>query len=122
MIKEFAEHHMKTEQIKIDQELSQQVWKRGIRSPPRKIRVKMAKTEDGYVMVSPYEEESAKPKAEEKPKKSDKKSESKEEPEAKTEAKAEKPEPKVEPKKESKEKKTDTKKKSAAKKPSKKSK
>ncbi|WP_042687272.1 50S ribosomal protein L31e [Candidatus Nitrosotenuis chungbukensis] len=120
MIKEFAEHHMKTEQIKIDQELSQQVWKRGIRSPPRKIRVKMAKTEDGYVMVSPYEEESAKPKAEEKPKKSDKKSESKEEPAAKPEAKAEKPEPKAE-KTAPKEKKADAKK-PAAKKSSKKSK
>jgi large subunit ribosomal protein L31e len=124
MIKEFAEHHMKTEQIKIDQELSQQVWKRGIRSPPRKIRVKMAKTEDGYVMVSPYEDE-AKPKAEEKPKKSEKKSEPKE-PEVKTEAKAEKPEPKAEAPKakkpEPKEKKADTKKKSAAKKPAKKSK
>ena len=96
MIKEFAEHHMKTEQIKIDPELSQQVWKRGIRSPPRKIRVKMAKTEDSYVMVSPYEDE-AKPKGE-KPKKSEKKTEAKEEvkpePEVK-ETKAEKPEPKV---------------------------
>jgi len=121
MIKEFAEHHMKTEQIKIDQELSQQVWKRGIRSPPRKIRVKMAKTEDGYVMVSPYEEESAKPKAEEKPKKSEKKSESKE-PEVKTETKAEKPEPKAEEKAAPKEKKVETKKKPAAKKPAKKSK
>lgn len=125
MIKEFAEHHMKTEQIKIDQELSQQVWKRGIRSPPRKIRVRMAKTEDGYVMVSPYEDESAKPKTEEKPKKSDKKSESKEEPveakpEAKAETKAEKPEPKAE-KTAPKEKKADAKK-PGAKKPSKKSK
>lgn len=57
MIREFAAHHMKTEQIKIDQDLSQTVWKNGIRSPPRKIRVKMAKTEEGYVLVSPYEEE-----------------------------------------------------------------
>ncbi|HSA98201.1 MAG TPA: 50S ribosomal protein L31e [Candidatus Nitrosotenuis sp.] len=123
MIKEFAEHHMKTEQIKIDQELSQQVWKRGIRSPPRKIRVKMAKTEDGYVMVSPYEDESVKPK-EEKPKKSEKseakekKSEAKEE--AKTEAKetkAEKPEAK---KPEPKEKKAGSEKKTEAKKPAKK--
>ncbi|MEM3006580.1 MAG: 50S ribosomal protein L31e [Candidatus Nitrosotenuis sp.] len=57
MIREFATRHMKTEQIKIDQDLSQTVWKNGIRSPPRKIRVKMAKTEEGYVLVSPYEEE-----------------------------------------------------------------
>jgi large subunit ribosomal protein L31e len=57
MIREFATHHMKTEQIKIDQDLSQTIWKNGIRSPPRKIRVKMAKTEEGYVLVSPYDEE-----------------------------------------------------------------
>ncbi len=114
MIREFAEHHMKTEQIKIDQDLSQQVWKRGIRSPPRKIRVKMAKTEDGYVMVSPYEEETAKPK-EEKTKKSEKKSEPKE---PEVEAKAESEEkPKAE-----KEKKAEPKKKPAGKKTSKKSK
>ncbi len=75
MIKEFAEHHMKTEQIKIDPELSQVVWARGIRSPPRKIRVKMAKTDDGYVMVSAYEEE-VKAKAGDKPKK-DKKADAK---------------------------------------------
>lgn len=123
MIKEFAEHHMKTEQIKIDQELSQQVWKRGIRSPPRKIRVKMSKTEDGYVMVSPYEDESAKPK-EEKPKKSEKK-EAKESaaPEVEEKAEAPKAETKAEKPKEEKpkEKKADAKK-PAAKKPSKKSK
>ena len=62
MIREFTEHHMKTGQIKIDQDLSHAIWERGIRSPPRKIRVKMAKTDDGYVMVSPYREEE-KPKA-----------------------------------------------------------
>ncbi|MBM2852492.1 MAG: hypothetical protein HW420_1039 [Candidatus Nitrosotenuis sp.] len=129
MIKEFAEHHMKTEQIKIDQDLSQQVWKRGIRSPPRKIRVKMAKTEDGYVMVSPYEDET-KSKVEEKPKKSEKKAESKEETKSEPvikETKAEKPESKVvkpetKAEKPQPKKKADTKKKSAAKKSAKKSK
>ncbi len=113
MIKEFAEHHMKTEQIKIDPELSQEVWKRGIRSPPRKIRVRMAKTEDGDVMVSPYEDD-VKPK-EDKPKKSDKKAETKEDAKPESEAKdakAEKPEPK---KTEAKEKKADAKKKPAKK-------
>jgi len=110
MIREFTEHHMKTGQIKIDQDLSHAIWERGIRSPPRKIRVKMAKTDDGYVMVSPYEDE-VKPKAkkeekteakdekkEEKPaKKEEKKTEEK-----KAEAKVEKPkaEKKAEPKEE----------------------
>ena len=87
MIREFAEHHMKTGQIKIDQELSQEVWKRGIRSPPRKIRVKMAKTDDGYVLVSPFEEEK---KVEEKSKKEDKKAEAKVETKVEEKPKAEK--------------------------------
>jgi len=57
MIKEFARHHMKTEEIKIEETLSHLIWKRGIRHPPRKIRVSMKKTDEGFVLVSPYEEE-----------------------------------------------------------------
>ena len=54
MIKEFARHHMKVEIIKIDEELAQQIWSRGVRSPPRKIKVRMSKTDEGYVLVSPF--------------------------------------------------------------------
>ncbi len=57
MIKEFARHHMKNDQIKIEEDLSHQIWKRGIKHPPRKIRVKMTKTDEGFILVSPYEEE-----------------------------------------------------------------
>ena len=57
MIREFARHHMKVEEIKIEEELAHQIWSRGVRSPPRKIRVRMSKTDEGYVLVSPYEEE-----------------------------------------------------------------
>ena len=57
MIKEFARHHMKTEEIKIEEDLAHQVWSRGVRSPPRKIRVRMSKTDEGYVLVSRYDEE-----------------------------------------------------------------
>ena len=39
MIKEFARHHMKVEQIKIEEELAHQIWARGVRRPPRKIRL-----------------------------------------------------------------------------------
>ncbi len=56
MIKEFARHHMKVEDIKIEEDLAHQVWSKGVRSPPRKIRVRMNKTDEGYVLVSPYEE------------------------------------------------------------------
>jgi large subunit ribosomal protein L31e len=56
MIKEFAKKHMKSEEIKIDQDLNRQIWKRGKTNPPRKVRVKMVKDEDGMVIVSSYED------------------------------------------------------------------
>lgn len=79
MIKEFARHHMKIEEIKIEETLSHIIWKRGIKHPPRKIRVSMTKTDEGFVLVSPYEEE-----IEEvtKPKQEKKITESKEKPES----------------------------------------
>ncbi len=57
MIREFARHHMKTENVKIDEDLAHEIWKRGIRHPPRKIRVRMTKTDDRSVLISLYEEE-----------------------------------------------------------------
>ncbi len=57
MIREFARHHMKTEDVRIDEDLAHQVWERGIKHPPRKIRVRMTKTEEGHVLIAPYEEE-----------------------------------------------------------------
>jgi len=56
VIKEFARHHMKTEQIKIEEDLSHIIWKRGIKHPPRKIRVKMTKSDEGFILVTPYDE------------------------------------------------------------------
>jgi len=78
MIKEFATHHMKSENVKIEEDVSHLVWARGIRHPPRKIRVKLTKDDDGNILISKYEEEK---KVEEKSKgkKGGKKSEKKEE-------------------------------------------
>jgi large subunit ribosomal protein L31e len=56
MIKEFAKKHMKSEEIKIDQDLNRQIWKKGKTNPPRKVRVKMVKDDNGIVIVSSYEE------------------------------------------------------------------
>lgn len=56
MIREFAQKHMKGEEIKLDQDLNRQIWSRGRTNPPRKVRVKMAKDEDGVVTVSLYED------------------------------------------------------------------
>lgn len=67
MIKEFATRHMKAEEIKIDEALNREMWQRGIRHPPRRIRVKMTKDEDDVVTVSPYSEEAKEEIVEEKP-------------------------------------------------------
>src|SRR5919197_3304006 len=56
MIREFAIKHMKSDDIKLDQDLNRQVWSRGKTNPPRKVRVKMVKDEDGIVTVSSYED------------------------------------------------------------------
>jgi hypothetical protein len=43
---------MKSSEIKIDTELNEELWKRGITKPPRRITVKMEKDEDGVVTIS----------------------------------------------------------------------
>ena len=57
MIREFARHHMKVEKIKIDEDLAQLIWARGVRRPPRKIRVRMNPTDEGHILVSAYDED-----------------------------------------------------------------
>ncbi len=92
MIRSFAAKHMKSENVKIEEEISHLVWERGIRHPPRKIRVKITKDDDGNIIVSKYQEE--KKTGEAKPKKEEKKVEEK-----KSEEKPKKEEKKVEEKK-----------------------
>jgi len=57
MIKEFAKRHMKNENIKIDQELNREIWKKGKTNPPRKVRVRMS-LDENVVLVSSYQETS----------------------------------------------------------------
>ena len=110
MIKEFARHHLKIEQVKLEEDVSHLLWARGIRHPPRKIRLRMTKTDEGYVLVSKYEgEEESIEKEEEKtepqkvepskvePEKEEQSLKVEPEPAAKPEPEA-KPEPKPEPK------------------------
>lgn len=56
MVKEFAMKHMKSSQIKIDQELNRYIWKKGKTNPPRKVRVRIVKDDDDQVIVSLYED------------------------------------------------------------------
>ena len=57
MIREFSRKHMKTQEIKIDEEVAHLIWSKGVRSPPRKIRVKLTKTDDGFILVTNYQDD-----------------------------------------------------------------
>ena len=51
VIKEFATRHMKAKQVSIDVGVNELVWTRGIRHPPRRIKLEMERDEDGIVTV-----------------------------------------------------------------------
>lgn len=55
MIREFASRHMGASEIKIDEDLAHQIWARGVRRPPRKIRVRMWTGTTGEIIVSRYD-------------------------------------------------------------------
>ena len=66
IIKEFTQHHMKTDKVKLDQDLNRHIWSRGKTNPPRKIRLRMIKEDDDTVVVSSFiEEKMPEPEAEE---------------------------------------------------------
>lgn len=52
VLKEFTERHMKPSELIIDTSVNEAVWARGIKNPPRKLRVKMTKDSDGVVTVT----------------------------------------------------------------------
>jgi large subunit ribosomal protein L31e len=52
VLKQFTERHMKPTEIIIDPRVNEAIWARGIKNPPRKIRVKMTKDSDGVVTVT----------------------------------------------------------------------
>src|ERR671931_207907 len=66
MVREFAKKNMKSDEVKIDQDLNRHIWNRGKTNPPRKVRVKMVKDEDDVVTVTLYEEATELAEAEEK--------------------------------------------------------
>lgn len=51
VLKQFTERHMKPTDIIIDPSVNEAIWARGIKNPPRKIRVKMTKDNEGTVLV-----------------------------------------------------------------------
>ncbi|KUG20940.1 MAG: 50S ribosomal protein L31e [Methanomicrobiaceae archaeon] len=55
-IRKFLERHMKSDEIKLDQSINEKVWERGSQKPPRKIRIRAMKFEDGQVQAELAEE------------------------------------------------------------------
>ena len=52
LIREFATRHMKASEVKIKEEVNMLIWARGIKKPPRRIKLEMERDEDGVVSVS----------------------------------------------------------------------
>jgi len=47
IVKDFLKRHMKTEDIKMDKSITEEIWKSGSQRPPAKIRIKAYETEEG---------------------------------------------------------------------------
>ena len=51
VIKQFLQRHMKSDIIKIHQSINHEIWERGIKKIPSKIRVKATKDENDTVIA-----------------------------------------------------------------------
>jgi len=51
ILKSFIERHMKPESIILTEEVNERIWRRGVEKPPRRIRIRALKDEDGKVSV-----------------------------------------------------------------------
>jgi len=50
-IRAYLARHMKSDEVKLDQSINEYIWGRGGGKPPRKIRVRAMKFEDGQVQA-----------------------------------------------------------------------
>ncbi len=59
-LREFISRHMKTDigNVKISTKVNEEIWSRGIRNPPRRIKVRVVRTREDLVWVLPYKEQS----------------------------------------------------------------
>lgn len=55
-IRSYLMKHMKSDDVKLDQTINEKVWERGSEKPPRKIRIRAMKFEDGQVQAELAEE------------------------------------------------------------------
>ncbi len=52
ILKKFIMRHMKVKEVKITQELNEKLWERGMKNPPRRIRVRAAKVSEELAWVT----------------------------------------------------------------------
>ncbi len=52
ILKRFIMRHMKVKEVKITQELNEKLWERGMKNPPRRIRVRAAKVGEDLAWVT----------------------------------------------------------------------
>lgn len=50
-LREYINRHFKPESLIISQEVNERIWSRGIKKPPRKLKVRATKNIDGLVVV-----------------------------------------------------------------------
>ena len=62
ILRKFAKRHGRTEEVKISTDVSEFLWKRGKRHPPRKIQIKLIKNKEGVVTISSIESKKTIPK------------------------------------------------------------
>jgi large subunit ribosomal protein L31e len=51
LIREFAKRHMKGSEVSINEDVNKLIWARGIKHPPRRVKLEMERDEDGLVSV-----------------------------------------------------------------------
>lgn len=51
LIREFTTRHMKATEVKVDPDVNELIWARGIKHPPRRVTLQMERDEDGVVTV-----------------------------------------------------------------------
>ncbi len=52
LVRAYVAKHMKSNEVKLDKELNEEIWKRGAKNPLMKLKVKVIKDDEGKVKVS----------------------------------------------------------------------
>ncbi|NYT05087.1 MAG: 50S ribosomal protein L31e [Methanomicrobiales archaeon] len=55
-VRSYLAKHMKSDDVKLDRSINEHVWARGSEKPPRSIRIRAMKFEDGQVQAELAEE------------------------------------------------------------------